>query len=725
MINRFTASALFAACSMVAFAQETQEDVTAKYIKNPDFEVNYLTYWTNSGMQMQNNTSFAKHGGVYVEKWTSKGAKLGNASLSQTIARLPQGKYTLKALAQNIQQGAETAAQQGAVIFAGDNTATVTTAGEYTLDFTHTHGDLTIGFKLTNATGNYACVDNFQLFRNGDAYEGAQADDDAKYAEEEAALRELYANATGNVPTVKGSDYIALGSTFALGRMTVTSNGALIKERGYCYSETNPEPTVFDNKSTYYWSHEGNIFVIEPLQPQTMYWVRPYVITRDNVVAYGEPKYVSTLSTPSCRWTYGYEGDAEQNARIVQAVNNGIQNYNDCSAIKNFTLSAHYSWGAGAGNGTADCSYGGYMRISQSTAYQRTGTVQHEFAHGVGVGTRRSSNGFAQVGAYDYSELHNWVWFGRRANDLAKFIENSEEVQVVGDATHSWVQNVNDRKNTLINYGINGANEDNNTQILYRSNAMMIEAMCEDGLCPTNGYSAGVPAYTFMYNPNKKYYIMNKSEAGGLGEGLIFERTGSNTGWKPYLCNEEISDSAAWYVEYSPAKGMYMFRNAKSNKYLTHNASRNVITMKTTSNPGATEQFQLIPDRTDVTVGKDDSKVQTHGYWFTWNASGNKAMKANKFGSITKYGAINQGDLNFATNAAEQQWIIISEDELDKYKKAAISTGIGSISVDDTTADGKTVTGIYNAGAIKVSKTQSGLNIIRYSDGTSKKVFVK
>lgn len=723
MINRITAGALFAACSIAAFAQETQEDVTAKYIKNPDFEVNYLTYWTNSGMQMQNNASFAKHGGVYIEKWTSSGNKLGSASLSQTIAKLPQGKYTLKAIAQNIQQSKPEAEQTGAVIFAGNNTTAVTTAGEYSIDFTHTHGDLNIGFRLTNATGNYACVDNFQLFRNGDAYEGAQADDDAKYAEEEAALRELYANATGSVPTVTGSDYIGLGSTFALGRMTVKSNGALIAERGYCYSETNPEPTVFDNKSTYYWSHEGNIYVIEPLQPQTMYWVRPYVITKDNVVAYGEPKYVSTLSAPSCRWTYDYAGTDEQDGRIVQAVSNGIQNYNDCSAIKNFTLSAHYVAGAGAGDGTADCSYGGYMRISQSTSYQRTGTVQHEFAHGVGVGTMNNGT----PGSYNYTEVHNWNWFGRRANDLAYFIENTQEVQVVGDGTHSWVSNINGRTNTLINYGINGAQEDNNTQILYRCNAMMIEAMCEDGLRPTNSYNVGIPAYTFIFNPNKKYYLMNKSEEGGLGEGLLFQRDNTNVGWKPYLNNsiEEISDSAAWYIEYNPSRGYYMFRNAMSNKYLTHAANRTTITMRTTTAPNTTEQFQLIPDRTDITVGTDNTKIQTHGYWFMWDASGAKAMRARKYGSLTKYGQIAQEDLNFASDAAEQQWIIISEDEIAQYKDAAISTGIGSIKVDDTTADGKTVTGIYNAGAIKVAKTQSGLNIIKYSDGTSKKIFVK
>lgn len=712
--------------STMTLAATAQEDVTEKYIKNPDFEVNYLTYWTNQNMQMQNNTSFEKHCAVYVEKWVSKGSNVGTGSITQKLARLPQGKYTLKATAQNIQQGSPSAAQKGAVVFAGEAETTVTTSGEYSVDFTHLHGDITIGFRLKNATGNYACVDNFQLFRNGDAYEGAQADDDALYAKEIDELKTLYAEASGATPDVTTSDYIAIGATFALGRSTIKNNGAIIAERGYCFSETNPEPTVFDEVSTHYWSHEGYIYVIEPLKPQTFYWVRPYVITKDNVVAYGEPKYIATLPKPSCTWTYGYEGDDEQNARIVQAVSNGIQNYNDCSAIKGFNLGAHYSYGSGAGGGTADCSYGGYMRISQNSTYQRTGTVQHEFAHGVGVGTRKAAWGYAEVGAYDYSELHSWEWFGRRANDLARFIENSEEVQVVGDVTHSWAQNTNDRTNKLINYGINGAQEDDNSQILYRCNAMMIEAMCEDGLNPTNSYNVGIPAYTYMYNPEKKYYLMCKDKERGLGEGLLYMRGSTQAGWNYFLTREEVSDSAAWYIEYVPAQGYYTFKNAESGKYLTHSASASYVGLRTTSKPGATEYFQLMPDRKDITIGTPETQITTHGYWLTWNSGGNKAAGAKAFGKITGYGTIEQASLNFSNSADAQQWIIISEDELEAYKAAAVATGIGSIQAGESTLDGtKTVTGIYTVDGIRLQKTAKGMNIIRYSDGSSKVIRVK
>jgi len=700
-----------------------QTDVSNLYIKNPDFEINYLTYWNVSGMQMQNNPSFAKHGGVYVEKWVSKGSKVGSASITQELKNLPQGQYTLKVVAQNIQQDSPTAAQTGAVIFAGDNTTTVTTAGEYSVDFTHKHGNITIGFRLTNASGNYCCCDNFRLYRNGDAYEGAAEDDARLYEVERAALAELYANASGATPVVKGNDYIAIGGAFALGRFDVTNNRATIIERGYCFSKSNPEPTVMDSVSTYTYSHEGFIYVIEPLEPETFYWVRPYVITRDHVVAYGEPKYIATLPKATCTWTYGYEGDDEQNARIVQAINNGIVNYNECTAIKGFNLSGYYAWGVGDQGGTAQCSYGGSMGISQTIAYQRTGTVQHEFAHGVGVGTRRISYGFDAIGCWDNTDVHNWQWKGRRANDLVRFMENTSEIEVVGDAVHGWAKNTNGRTNTLINYGINGAHEDNNTQLLYRANAMMVEAFHEDGLNATWSYKSGTPCYSYMYYPTKKYYLMNKDAERGLGESLLYQRS-SNISWKPLLTGDIVNDDAAWYIEYDPRDGLYSFKNVSSSKYITH-TSGGLMEMKTLQTaPSSTEKFQLMPDRTDVTITIGGKAKKTHGYWFIWDNSGIKSMSADAFLNRRGYGAISPAEFDYSDTATKQQWIILSEDEMADYQ--AIATDIQDIEANDNTANGKNgIVGIYTVGGVELKEMQKGVNIVQYSNGQVKKIVVE
>ena len=102
---------------LIVMCLNAQTNVTDKYIKNADFEVNYLTYWTASSIVMQNNAAFEKHGGVYVQKWVEKGNKVGSGYIQQEIKNLPQGNYTLKVKAQNIQQGSPETAQTGAVIF--------------------------------------------------------------------------------------------------------------------------------------------------------------------------------------------------------------------------------------------------------------------------------------------------------------------------------------------------------------------------------------------------------------------------------------------------------------------------------------------------------------------------------------------------------------------------------------------------------------------------------
>ena len=135
-----------------------------------------------------------------------------------------------------------------------------------------------------------------------------------------------------------------------------------------------------------------------------------------------------------------------------------------------------------------------------------------------------------------------------------------------------------------------------------------------------------------------------------------------------------------------------------------------------------------MPDRTDITIGTGSDKLTTHGYWFTWfdsNRNSNVAMEANALISLG-YGTIAQKTFNYSNSATAQQWIIISEDELAAYQAAAISTGIHSLHLDDDSVDGnRTVTGIFTPGGLQLQEVQRGINIIRYSDGTKKKVFVK
>ena len=77
-------------------------------------------------------------------------------------------------------------------------------------------------------------------------------------------------NGSGTAPEVITHDYVARGSTMALGRSTVGGlSTSEILEQGFCWS-TSPEPTVLDNRSTKYQTQNGRIYLMENLEPSTI-----------------------------------------------------------------------------------------------------------------------------------------------------------------------------------------------------------------------------------------------------------------------------------------------------------------------------------------------------------------------------------------------------------------------------------------------------------------------
>ena len=157
----FVAACLLAGFAIPAWAVT---NVTARYVKNASFEYGFNN-WTQTNMQAQNNTSFTlKSGNRYVEKWVNKGSRVGNAAVFQTLYNMPAGNYRLQVAAQNIQQDNVTAAQTGAYIYAGTARTTVTVTAQYEVSFTTLGDAVEIGFKATNASGNWLAVDNFRLF---------------------------------------------------------------------------------------------------------------------------------------------------------------------------------------------------------------------------------------------------------------------------------------------------------------------------------------------------------------------------------------------------------------------------------------------------------------------------------------------------------------------------------------------------------------------------------
>lgn len=831
-IYTLTAAVLMALLPTLAKADDV--NITASFIKNPSFELDF-TSWTNSGMQTQTNSDFKdkdgnklKAGNKYAEKWTSKGNKIGTTSVVQTISILPDGHYRLTATGQNIQQGSD-AAQTGAVIFAGTKTTTVTAAGNYEVVFDGTGAKIQIGFRCTNATGNWVATDNFQLFfigadaatlasnieaaeallaqpmvasvkatmqeavdaakalgdgatqaqidaaalaiiqsfsaveesveamaaldkaltaankltdqtmaadvkaallaaiseaeaviagtstadvekttttlneaaaaaRNShsayvkletaintantvyneskegaaelkSAIDAAQAVLDSETSKDEdyatattvlndAVLAFRVANGTGTAPKVTTGKIIQ-GSTMIFARGTFPTSGT--KEKGFCYSTTNPEPTIYDGRSTDKWAHyegstsRGDIYYMEDLQPATCYYIRAYAIGNGYKVGYGDVIKTYTLPKAGASWSYDDAGDAETNARIRDAVQYAIDIINATTQFKNFHLNVHYVPGAGAGGGTADCSYGGYMRISQSTSYQRTGTVLHEGGHGMGVGT--TNEWYNNSNYRENTSRGNWL--GTRVDRVMDFLANSSGNHLTGDNTHMWP------------YGINGAHEDTGAPSLYHANAMIHEALGEDGLiiAGSNGIQ---PAYTFECDEETKYYIKNVDEKRGITTAYLREMTSARPKWMEMTCQEALeNDSCAWYVSFNPATATYVIKNAATG----HALSTSSFTTPKAFNAN-TSRMQLLPAR--AVTKNSGHTFASLSYWIT---NSGKAFQANANGVTAGV------DFNHANNATSQRWLFLDPEEAVIFAKATGDDNASAIRQLSTTAE--------------------------------------
>lgn len=770
-------------------SEENPYDLTKQLIVNPSFEQSGTANWTNVNFKSQSNTSFTKKSGTtYIEKWTDKGKAVGDAKISQVIKNLKNDKYKLVVAAQNLDQNSTSKKCLGAYIYAGTNETPVYTPNDYSVTFTSIAGEIEIGYRAEGATGNWLAADNFRIYLVGHltpadvvaeiqntittaktiqsgmmSAKAAKALEDAiaqgnaitetsdeatvkaakkaldaaivnamASAQEYLALQNvidkaeksydatkkeaaafraaideaiaLHANAeatsqqladaipalerailafnlanstTGTTIKVTATNhYVPTGATEFLMRATMTGTAI---EKGVCWS-TEHNPTVLDSRSTKSHTLNGTIFHGQGLTPSTVYYVRPYIMNSTYNVVYGDEVKIVTRPKGTSRGTWNEGAPTEEaNARCRNAIKETIDYYNEWTGVSGFTLSGNY----GAGTPTADCSYGGWMRIGPNAGNQAIGTVLHETCHGVGVGTSAR---------WKDTNVHNWKWYGRAANEAYGFLENKEanpytsDFCVVGDSQHGW------GSSATYDWFVNGADKDKHLELQYIGGCHMLYGMFIDGLNPTSAQTNGIKGYTYNFDDDKRYYLMCKSDKCGLGTGLVYQRGTSNISWRPMNELDVVSDSAAWYLEYEPKTCTYRIKNALSGKYMSHAST---LTLKTTSKPSTSEDFQFMPDRTDVTLKDDKGKsFKTHGYWFTWNSSGDKSVQAGTMGKT--YGSVTAVAFNYADTATNQQWILISEDELPKYGFTPLSTDIQDIPSDDAAKTGATDNTIYD-----------------------------
>lgn len=738
--------------------------------------------WTLADMALQSNTAFPlKAGNTYVEKWTSAGGKVGDGSVLQTVQGLSAGVYVLKAVAQNIQEGSETAKQSGAWIVANNSRVKVDSRNEFALTFTNIESEATIGFVAEGATGNWISADDFRLYYAGgefadfktelqkyietakpylsekmhnsakttleqcisaaedvlgdataDRYasvstplrkavdeakvsiaayeelaeaitaaEKAYGDGELKGAEkflavingakavndnldatfedmaaeiaklEKAEFEYNLTNPTGTVPTVVTDKRYVRGAIAAFGRMTVSGvTSSEILEQGFCWS-TEPNPTVLDNRTTRYLENNGRMYWMD-MEPATVYYMRAYAITKGYAVGYGDVIKMSTL--PQGRVTYWYNngGDAAHNDRINNALTIATTYWSNYTSIRGFNVSCTFS----PGTPTADCGYGGGMRIGTNMG-QRAGTCMHEMNHGIGGGTLEIWGGWV---VSPLRETMNGYWAGDRANEAVRFWENNDNLVITGayDGAHWGVINKGEtysQDNIFHNkYPHNGAHLEpgawagpknwNDTEVFYIGNSIINQGFCEDGLIPVNFYSGAfcLPAYVFEQDDNAKYYIKSESADRGLATSYLVEQKNGIVKWMDMAGSDvTLNDSAAWYVSFTPDNQYYQFRNAATGRYLTFTANgANGIKTVSKATPAANEDFHLMKGRVDVALGN----FKTRGYWIIHpEAKSNPATF-----TATANGGVAANTLDLYNSATAQRWIFLQADEIEQFE---------------------------------------------------------
>ncbi len=447
--------------------------------------------------------------------------------------------------------------------------------------------------------------------------------------------------AMATAPKVTTDKRFVRGATMAFGRMTVS--GANIKERGFCYAET-AEPTIDDLKTTKTLSNHGTIYWLQELKPSTKYYMRGYAINRDGEVGYGD--VIKFYTIPMGKVTYSLwfpDGTSDEiRNRIKKAMDDACYYFNNMtSAVRDYDVA--YS----PGTPTADCNYTDrpHMNIGPLTSYQKCGTVMHEMEHGLGLqnystqwcqGNLRSGNGTG-------------YWLGDRVTEALQFWDNTNASPLLnGDNIHMWP------------YGVNGAQEDNGSNELYLGNAMVCQALGEDGL--EHSYTCfAEPYYSLQQEDDVKFYIKNESADRGLYSSFLMPTKTGTLKWVELTAEEAAAnDSAAWYFTFTPENQYYQIRNAATERYITYASG---IKTATRSSLTANDNWHLMKGRVDVSG--------LRGYWIIHPESNwtPKCLQANTNGATTA------ANFNIANSAVTQRWLIMTLDEM----KELDSKSVGSI----------------------------------------------
>ena len=658
--------------SLFVGAQEFY-DLTDTYLVNAGFDTNFdytvaatdnlkqvatdIDGWTEtevpSSMRMlatfqygTQATAYSNHLPAVGENGTADGgclamgAGLGNKIRLTRKLQLPAGKYMLITAYYNIHPTAQEALSlTGWLPDEGDAAMSSVTSFECQKWFVDTirfevtqsvKGQIQLGFQAgstTLANGPLVAIDYVKLLR------------DTPYDEN--------IDVVGDVPTVRTDKRFARGATMAFGRMSASIKDGTITERGFCWSES-PEPTVNDYTTTETLSKSGTIYWLKDLKPATMYYMRAYAKTEGRQVGYGEVIKFSTVPQGNITYSYNNGGDAAANERVNKAATEACEIFNALTCIKK-----HYNIGYSAGTTTADCYYADepWMNMGPNASYQRTGTIMHEMQHGLGLvpySTQWNKDILRE--RLDGEGRGSGHWLGDRVSAFLDFWDNTTGSQLNGDYQHMWP------------YGINGASEDHGDLTDYYANAMIGQALGEDGLEHRSNTFAD-PCYIFEQEDDVKYYIKNESDERGLYDSYLIPTSTGTLKWRALSAAEAaMNDSTAWYITFTPKNQYYQFRNVATGQNLTYSGGFKTMQRSTLT---SSDNFHLMRGRIDVGTGTDAKR----GYWIispTSNWTPN-ALQANA------NGAVGSSTFNIANKATAQRWLILTADETQQVEQAIVA----------------------------------------------------
>ena len=483
-----------------------------------------------------------------------------------------------------------------------------------------TTGHIQVGFKSaggTPAKSAMLVVDNVKLLR------------DTPYSDADDMVL---------TPVVVTDPRYARGATMAFGRIK-SAESESINEKGFCWA-THPNPTYEDQHTTKHLSNNGDIYWLDDLQPATLYYMRAYAKTTTGLIGYGESIKFYTIPKGQITFDFRNDGDAETQKRIRNATETAINWWNALTEMKGFRPSVGFVDGVQ----TADCSYGGWIRVGPNQSYQRCGTIMHEMLHGCGVipwaDTEWSRHNLRESQTGDgYGTGH---WLGDRVSAVLDFWDNTNGSRLNGDYQHMWP------------YGINGAHEDNGSDVLYIGCSLVCQALGEDGLQHTSSLFAE-PYYALDQEDNIKYYLTSESEQRGRYTAYLMPKANGSLQWKEMSATEAAgNDSTAWFFTFTPENQYYQLRNAATGEYLSYASAFKMTANFTTTNNSC--NFHLMKGRVNVGSGEQAKR----GYWIihptsNWSPS---SLTASTNGNV------NGTTFNIANSSKTQRWIILTVDEL-------------------------------------------------------------